>query len=603
MQDSGSAAYALPPSERSGGPIRATRKDVVVFTCDDEFLLSLGPAMDDRYRSRPTEGTGTWTETLRGRTGVALIDAATLTNAPEIVRTIEAEFPSFAIAVVAPAAARAQWSLALTRGSIARLLDRESLSNDAIAAVLEVEPRAVSPAASNAARGTSGGGSSPAKIRLLLIGGAAMAALAIAGGLWMWLGGKDAAPAPSAGATALSTPPAAASTGAAPATAAEPAPGATTAPDDASVPELLSAARVAFSERRYIEPAGSNALELYSRVLALEAGNAEAADGVRRVAGVAVAQAQGEIKAGQLDDASKLFESLRVAAPDDANVVALGQDLATARPKWLVARARDAISGDQYQTAERLIDELGALGSEKAAVQDLRRSLDSRRKDADLTRAVADARASLDPGSLLDASANGPRAKLAALQQIDRKNAQVVAFQREYQAALTRSARDATRAGDFAGAERLLTAAADAGSSRDVADARKELLAARENAAARDRERAEAVKQRAEKEKTALVAAAAPPPRMPKAKKRPPPQYPADAERDGVEGAVVVEFGLTPEGRTRDLRVTESTPSKVFDEAALAAVRNWRFEAISADDAARLPRTSVRLAFRLGDEK
>jgi hypothetical protein len=126
MQESGSTAQAHAPAEIPGGHSRKARKDVIVFTSDDEFLLSLGPAMDDRYRSHTTDGTGAWTETVRGRTGVALIDAATLANAPEIVRTMEAEFPSFALVLVAPAAARPQWTLALTRGAIVQLLDSEN---------------------------------------------------------------------------------------------------------------------------------------------------------------------------------------------------------------------------------------------------------------------------------------------------------------------------------------------------------------------------------------------------------------------------------------------------------------------------------------------
>ena len=234
-------------------------------------------------------------------------------------------------------------------------------------------------------------------------------------------------------------------------------------------------------------------------------------------------------------------------------------------------------------------------------MQDLRRSLEARRKDAELARAVAAARASLTAGSLLDSSPDGPRARLAALQKMDRKDAQVVAFQREYQTALTRSARDATRSADFAAAERLLAAAADAGSSRDIADARKELQAARDNAAAREQQRTAAASQHAQQE--AAQVAAAPPPKMPKARKRTAPKYPAAAERAGIEGSVTVEFGLTPEGHTRDIRVVQSTPPEIFDEAASDAVRAWRFEAVSAEDAARLPRSSVRLSFRLGDRK
>lgn len=589
MQDSGSAARAHSLAERPGGATRTTRREVVVFTCDDEFLLSLGPALDDRYRSRPTDGTGAWADNLRGRSGLALIDAASLTNAPEIVRTIEAEFPAFTIAVVAPAAARAQWSPALSRGSIASLLDRESLTHEAIASALEAGPRAATVALPGDHGGARGGSRSG---RMPLIVGVAVACLAIAGGLWMWLGGKDAAPAPSP-ATAAPPPASGATASMAPA-----APAA-----NVTAPELLSAARVAFSERRYLEPAGSNALELYSRALGLEADNAEAADGVRRVATIAIAQARNDIKEGQLDNASRLFDALEAVVPADPDVIALGQDLAAARPKWLAARARDAIANDQYGAAERLIDELGALGTDKGAVQDLRRSLDARRKDADLARALADARASLAAGSLLDTSSGGPRARLAALQQLDRRNAQVVAFQRDYVAALTRSAREAIRTGDFAAADRLLAVAADVGSARDVADERKELQAARDNAAAQQ-QRADASRQRAEKEKAAqAVAAARPPPAMPKARKRTAPKYPAAAERAGIEGAVTVEFSLTPDGHTRDIRVSESTPPGVFDEAAISAVRTWRFEPVSAEDAARLPRSSVRLAFRIEGQR
>lgn len=594
MRDPGSAAQALSPAARPAGTNRAVRKDVVVFTADDEFLLSLGPAMDDRYRSRPTDGSGNWTEALQGRAGVALVDAQSLTNAPEIVRTVESDFPSFAIVVVAPSAARAQWTPALTRGSIARLLDREALTNEAIAAALATEPRPAPAREAGQVRGAVDDGTPPGRKRAFLYGAAAIAVLAAGAGAWLWYADKGAARAPATAVTRDSAAPAE------PPAADAPAPAASAAPDTRTVPELLSAARVAFAERHYLEPAGNNALELYSRVLATEANNPEATDGLQRVVAVAAAQVSGEIKAGQLDDATKLHEQLRAAAPGNPAVVALGADIAAARPRWLAARAREAMAGEQYALAERLIDELGAAGADKALLQDLRRSLDAQRKATDLDRAVAAARASLTTGSLLDASANGPRAKLAALQQIDRRNPAVTAFQRDYQAALTRSAREAARDGDFGSADKLLAAAADLGGSRDLADARKDVQGARDAAAAREQQRADAARERAERA-TAPAVAAAPPPRMPKAKRRTAPVYPAEAERKGVEGYAIVEFALTADGHTRDLRVTDSSPPGVFDDASLAAVRTWRFEPVSAEDAARLPRTSVRLAFKLGE--
>src|SRR5690606_23031915 len=116
--------------------------------------------------------------------------------------------------------------------------------------------------------------------------------------------------------------------------------------DTRSVPELLSAARIAFAERRYVEPTTGNALALYSRVLAVEPANAEAMDGVQRIVAIVAGQAQAQIKAGQVDDAAKLLDVLRVAAPNDSALATVEADMAAARPKWLAARAREAISND-----------------------------------------------------------------------------------------------------------------------------------------------------------------------------------------------------------------------------------------------------------------
>ena len=58
---------------------------------------------------------------------------------------------------------------------------------------------------------------------------------------------------------------------------------------------------------------------------------------------------------------------------------------------------------------------------------------------------------------------------------------------------------------------------------------------------------------------------------------RPPrPKYPASAK--GVEGWVRVEFYVTPEGRTERIRVLSSEPAGVFDQAAVDAMEDARFE-------------------------
>ena len=55
------------------------------------------------------------------------------------------------------------------------------------------------------------------------------------------------------------------------------------------------------------------------------------------------------------------------------------------------------------------------------------------------------------------------------------------------------------------------------------------------------------------------------------------PRYPQLAKQQGVEGEVLVAYDVDESGRVSNARVVRSVPSGVFDEAALAAVRSWRF--------------------------
>jgi TonB family protein len=55
------------------------------------------------------------------------------------------------------------------------------------------------------------------------------------------------------------------------------------------------------------------------------------------------------------------------------------------------------------------------------------------------------------------------------------------------------------------------------------------------------------------------------------------PEYPASEKASRVQGLVVVAMRIDTEGRVREARIERSLGA-AFDEAALAAVRQWRFE-------------------------
>ena len=77
------------------------------------------------------------------------------------------------------------------------------------------------------------------------------------------------------------------------------------------------------------------------------------------------------------------------------------------------------------------------------------------------------------------------------------------------------------------------------------------------------------------------------------------PDFPRAARRRNISGSVDVTFTVTTDGKVRALTVLKSEPGDTFDQAALEAVEQWRFEPVIENGAAVEKRTAVRLAFAL----
>lgn len=56
------------------------------------------------------------------------------------------------------------------------------------------------------------------------------------------------------------------------------------------------------------------------------------------------------------------------------------------------------------------------------------------------------------------------------------------------------------------------------------------------------------------------------------------PQYPSHAERNNIEGKVVLRFIVDSRGNIVEPEVTESEPEGVFDDAAMEAIRKYKFK-------------------------
>lgn len=60
-----------------------------------------------------------------------------------------------------------------------------------------------------------------------------------------------------------------------------------------------------------------------------------------------------------------------------------------------------------------------------------------------------------------------------------------------------------------------------------------------------------------------------------------PPQYPSAAYRAQEGGKVTVQFVVTRDGRTANIRILAAIPPGVFNAAAISAVRQWRFQRVA----------------------
>ncbi|MGE4131145.1 MAG: TonB family protein [Bdellovibrionales bacterium] len=87
--------------------------------------------------------------------------------------------------------------------------------------------------------------------------------------------------------------------------------------------------------------------------------------------------------------------------------------------------------------------------------------------------------------------------------------------------------------------------------------------------------------------------------RAPRAVVKRPPEYPLEARTRGVSGFVELRILVTVNGAIENIRVEKSEPQGFFDQAALSAVRQWRFEPGLKGGQAIAAWTTQRIKFEL----
>jgi TonB family protein len=652
--------------------------DVTAITNRDEFLLELGQALGGQAAVRPVETLEAALAAMAGskRAQVLVIDAGTVPNARAAVDAAGAAQPRAAVVVFATAAGEKQLATTLKGSKVFAVLPTpidvrktEAVLTGAIAAAetnkaaaaatqATTPPLSIGALRPQAAPPGARAGADNSRRTLLAVAAVAVLAAAAAGAWWFFQGRQPAAAAhpvaaPASRATVV-------------------APVADTSILQGKVDDLLEKARLAMHERRFTEPAGDNALLYYRSAVAADASNAEARDGLQRVAGVLAGRFDEAMNGGRLDEAAQTLANLKSAAPADARVAAgeqrlYGAQIAKAiadgnldRAAALVRQAQQSSSIPADQLARWRADV--SHRQDDATVQHLAGLVDDRIHDGHLDDPQDSARSYLLElqtaapgnaatqraahaliGAYLHKARDAALAKNSAEQQrwLDAARrtgmtpAEVLEFEKDVATArqkaaqadserLLQSARDRLRDGRLTdpaqdSAAYYLTqlqssdpgnaALADAGralAGKLIERARTAVLAGK----AADADLALAKRWGADPKDLAAVQQLQPPP--PPAAVDPatlagnlkrvrstPPDYPPGALTQRVSGSVTLEFTVDARGDTRDIHVLESTPTGVFDQAAINAVKHWRYAPMVVNGAAVEVPVKTHMRFEL----
>lgn len=78
-----------------------------------------------------------------------------------------------------------------------------------------------------------------------------------------------------------------------------------------------------------------------------------------------------------------------------------------------------------------------------------------------------------------------------------------------------------------------------------------------------------------------------------------PPTYPMEARRQKLQGWVRLEFTVTEDGSVTDIKVREARPPRVFDQAAINALGQWKFRPAMENGKPVRKRAAQTLKFEL----
>jgi TonB family protein len=624
-------------SDEEGGTLDALRfslasdiVELVVLTSDEVFLQTLREAVGGSRRLWHVPSADKVSDLLvAGEVGILVLDVLALNETASVfVEQIKRQFPDLVIVVAGNRDAETSLAALISAGSVYRFIPkpmspgRAKLFADAAVKKFD-EQRKRSAAVPPAKR------SSPPH-RGVLIGGAIGVVGMIAVAAWMLLHRSPdvAAVAPHAEPVARAS---------------------------VESPQLSNAA-AALAANRLTEPAGDNALELYSQALARSPGDPTARAGIAEVRERLLARAENALLEERLDEAAVAIDTARQSGVESGRIAFLSAQLAKSRERVkssqvAAVRVRDqpkAAAEDKVtpllSLAAQRIDEAHLIDPERdSALFYVREALqiepdNGAAQDAEKAlamRLLSEAHSAIDRRDFAHASGWLEAAKgIAAADNIDaaqrllasaRREADADAWAQLLKSATERLQQDrliepandsakyylVTLRGLDPGNAGLAAAMQDLG-ARLVAKSRRALTLGQYDAARSWLDEAGTIgfaspestsaqhdldAAVAKQQSAANVVAAGDLTLV----KSVTPVYPPKANLSKVQGWVELDFTVAEGGAVKDIAIHAASNPGVFDKAAISALSQWRYQPVVRDGKNVAQRARIRIRFALTD--
>jgi TonB family protein len=355
------------------------------------------------------------------------------------------------------------------------------------------------------------------------------------------------------------------------------------------IADYLARGQMAIVTDRLTAPRGNNAVEYFRSVLELQPDNTDAQAGLLRVGAALEARVVAALQAGNPAQGATALMTLQHAVPDyprldvlRAELLALSRSTRTPisvapPPAPVPKQVAPARAREQAPAAlDTAPDEAKTPTAEEPPPQPAETAATAAGPSAAELDAVAKLRGR---GVLLDPPGNNAYEQMLALRTKYPDSNEVRTEQQQLAFAFLERTRTALAAGDVDTAQAFLSRVDSLVPNMAATKALQSQLA---------------TAQQKRSFNTNVVQAA-----TLKRVREVPPVYPREAERQGIRGWVDVEFTIAPDGSTQEVVVRNSQPQRTFDQAAVDAVKRWRFEPVVRDGAAIPQRAAMRIRFEL----